>query len=128
MISEERWNLFVITEFGKKLRIIRMNQGIRLKKMAEDLKVSPSFLSAVEVGKKNVPSKWVNEISDRYQLTEKERSELERLAQEAVINVKIEMTQANKSQRSAALAFARSFDTLSEEEAQQIINFLHKGN
>lgn len=117
----------MITEFGKKLRNIRMDQGILLKDMAQDLDVTPSFLSAVEVGKKNVPEKWISEISDHYNLTESERKELEKLARDATTNVKIDITQANNIQRSAALAFTRSFDSLSEDEAKQIINLLHRG-
>lgn len=125
--SEERWQKSMITEFGKKLRNIRMNRGILLKDMAEDLGITPSFLSAVEVGKKNVPAKWVSEISDCYDLTENERKELEKLANDATTNVKIDITQANNTLRSAALAFTRNFDSLTDDEAKQIINLLHRG-
>lgn len=104
-----------------------MDRGILLKDMANDLDVTPSFLSAVEVGKKNVPAKWINEISDHYDLKESERKELEKLANDSATNVKIDITQASNTQRSAALAFTRNFDSLTEDEAKQIINLLHRG-
>ncbi|RRD43513.1 XRE family transcriptional regulator [Comamonadaceae bacterium OH3737_COT-264] len=45
-----------LTEFGKALRICRVNAQTTLAEMAEDLKVSPAFLSAVETGRKKVPA------------------------------------------------------------------------
>ena len=41
----------MITPFGKSLRNIRMDRGMLLKDMAQDLDVTSSYLSAVEVGK-----------------------------------------------------------------------------
>lgn len=105
-----------------------MDRGILLKTMAEDLHVTPSFLSAVEVGKKSVPDRWVDEIASLYNLSQEERSALRHLALEAATNVKINMMQSNRVQRQAAMTFARCFDSLTEEEARQIISFLHKGN
>ena len=48
----------MITPIGKFLRKLRIDTGEILKDMAEKLHVSPSFLSAVENGKKKMPSTW----------------------------------------------------------------------
>ena len=48
----------MITPFGKSLRNIRMDRGMLLKDMAQDLDVTSSYLSAVEVGKRNVSENW----------------------------------------------------------------------
>ena len=45
----------MITEFGKILRIIRINCGDSAKDMSEKLGISASYLSAIENGKRNVP-------------------------------------------------------------------------
>ena len=45
----------MITEYGKFLRKLRIDQGQILKTMAEKLGVSSAFLSAVENGKKKIP-------------------------------------------------------------------------
>lgn len=54
------------TELGKELRGIRENVGENLKQMAEKLEVSPSFLSAVELGKKQCSPKLVKNIYHAY--------------------------------------------------------------
>lgn len=38
----------MLTEFGKLLRIIRINSGDTSKDMAKKLNLSPSYLSAIE--------------------------------------------------------------------------------
>ena len=45
----------MLTEFGKLLRIIRINSGDTSKDMAKKLNLSPSYLSAIESGKRNIP-------------------------------------------------------------------------
>lgn len=116
----------MITEFGKRLRIIRMENGDLLKDMAALLGVASSFLSAVEVGRKNVPPQWVGIIANHYELDSKSREELRKLAERATTSVKLDMTKANNAQRNAALSFARSFNTLSDADADMIMKLLHK--
>ncbi len=45
-----------MTPFGLKLRELRKQRGISQKKMAQDLRVSAAYLSALEHGKRGVPS------------------------------------------------------------------------
>ncbi|MCJ8323870.1 MAG: helix-turn-helix domain-containing protein [Rhizobiales bacterium] len=45
-----------MTPFGLKLRQLRSQRGISQKQMASDLNVSAAYLSALEHGKKGVPS------------------------------------------------------------------------
>ena len=67
----------MITAFGKFLRNLRMDNGELLKTMAEKLKVTSSFLSAVENGKKNIPEDWVSRISVLYSLPADKQVELQ---------------------------------------------------
>ena len=116
----------MLTEFGKRLRSIRIDKDLLLKDMADLLEVTPSFLSAVETGRKGVPSKWPEIISEKLQLDRSELKKLSQLAEEATVNVKIDLKNASTVQRNAALSFARTFDSMSEEDAKRIIDFLHK--
>lgn len=116
----------MITKFGKMLRKIRIDHSEVLRDMAERLNVSTSFLSAVEVGKKKVPSGWIDEISDKYELTEVERRQLDDAAKASIPVVKINLSGSDEYQREAALVFARDFDSLTDETAAQIINLLKK--
>lgn len=116
------------TSFGKRLRSIRLEKDLLSKDMAEILKVSPAFLSAVETGKKVVPQKWPDIIANELGLDDIERHELKQLARDSTMNLKIDLKDANKTQRDAAQIFARSFSNLSDEEAKSIITFLRKEN
>ena len=52
-----------MTPFGRKLRQIRAERGIRLKEMAEALGVSSAYLSALEHGQRGKPSRrFVTEV------------------------------------------------------------------
>lgn len=116
----------MITTFGKLLRKIRIDHGEILMNMAEKLGVSPAFLSAVEVGRKNAPAGWSQIISDAYNLSDNQRAELMEAEKEAVTSVKISFKQAEQAQRTAAFVFARAFDSMSDETAEQVIHLLNR--
>ena len=45
------------TIFGKEVAKLRIDQGVKLRELADHFGVSSSYLSAIEAGKKNVPEK-----------------------------------------------------------------------
>lgn len=52
-----------ITEFGKVVRKARIDaNNVTLASMAEELKTTSSFLSAIEMGRKKIPTEWVAKI------------------------------------------------------------------
>tara|TARA_R110001592_G_scaffold206888_3_gene457605 strand:- start:794 stop:1153 length:360 start_codon:yes stop_codon:yes gene_type:complete len=52
-----------ITEFGKAVRKARIDaENVTLSSMAGELQTSPSFLSALEMGRKKIPEDWVEKI------------------------------------------------------------------
>lgn len=52
-----------ITEFGKAVRKARIDaDNVTLATMAKELQTTPSFLSALEMGRKKVPTEWVKKI------------------------------------------------------------------
>jgi transcriptional regulator with XRE-family HTH domain len=55
----------MLTEYGKKVRKARIDAGVTMTQMATDLGTTPSFLSAMETGRKNVPAEWVGNV-ERY--------------------------------------------------------------
>lgn len=114
----------MITEFGKALRKLRIEHGEVVRDMARRMGVSPSFISAVENGKKNVPNDWIETIADLYHLSADQTNELREMAQQSVTSVRIDLLGTNGSQRKAALIFARDFGKLSDNEADQIISLL----
>jgi transcriptional regulator with XRE-family HTH domain len=56
-----------ITEFGKAIRKARIDIDATLASMAAELKTTPSFLSALEMGRKKIPTEWVAKIEGYFQ-------------------------------------------------------------
>ena len=82
----------MITPIGKFLRKLRIDTGEILKDMAEKLHVSPSFLSAVENGKKKMPSTWNSTICILYQLSADQRAEFTKAIAATEESVTLDLT------------------------------------
>ena len=71
-----------MTPFGAKLRQLRHERGVTLKQMAAALAVSPAYLSALEHGKRGVPTWYmVHRIIAYFNVIWDEAEELQRLAE-----------------------------------------------
>ena len=52
-----------ITEFGKAVRKARIDaENVTLASMADELDTTASFLSALEMGRKKIPTEWIPKI------------------------------------------------------------------
>lgn len=101
----------MLTPFGKSLRKLRLDRGLLLKDMADLLDVSPSFLSAVESGKKAIPARIVDEIAEAYNLTASEINDLRGSAAASIKEVTIKFSgSSNNADREAAALLARTFE------------------
>ncbi|MFC2658665.1 MAG: helix-turn-helix domain-containing protein [Segatella sp.] len=114
------------TSFGEFMRILRIKHHEVMGDMAKVLGVSLPFLSAVENGKKNVPSDWLGKITEHYKLSETEQQNLKESVEESKTQYKIVAGKAGSNQRRAALQFARSFDEMDDETAIKILELLSK--
>lgn len=112
------------TSFGEFVRILRIKRHEVMGDMAKVLNVKVPFLSAVENGKKNVPSEWAEKIAMAYSLNDSEKDELYQGIEESRTQYKIPAINAGIVQRRAALQFARSFDEMYDETATKILNLL----
>lgn len=91
------------TSFGEFVRILRIKRHEVMGDMAKVLNVKVSFLSAVENGKKNVPSEWAEKIAMAYSLNDSEKDELYQAIEESRTQYKIPAINAGIAQRRAAL-------------------------
>ena len=112
------------TKFGEIVRVLRVKHHEVMGDMAKVLNVKVPFLSAVENGKKNVPSEWAEKIAMAYSLNDSEKDELYQGIEESRTQYKIPAINAGIVQRRAALQFARSFDEMDDETATKILNLL----
>lgn len=112
------------TKFGEYMRILRIKHHEVMGDIAKLLGVTLPFLSAVENGRKNVPSEWVDKIVEHYSLKEEEVSELLETIEQSKTQMKLDLKSASVFQRTAALQFARSFEDMDEETAKKIMQLL----
>ncbi len=116
----------MLTEFGKFARKLRIDRSELLIEMAQKLKVTPAFLSAVEVGKKNVPSTWKSEIVKIYNLDSIDEINLVNAIENSVRQLKIDLYNKNENDRNLILSFARKLETMNSVEKDTILKLLNK--
>ena len=113
----------MITEFGEYLRVYRMDNNISLSTMASALQVPCSYLSALEMGRKNITDEFLKKLFSSYYFSEDEKIKLQELAKSSGTTIKLNLTNSSNSQRELALQFARSFDSLSDKDISEISAF-----
>lgn len=111
----------MLTEFGKILRKIRIDNQELLKDMSKKLGVSSAYLSAVETGKRKVPSDWVKKVSTLYALNKESTDELELACEQSAQEVKISLAKATGLQREAAISFAKALEGLDDQKLKKIM-------
>lgn len=109
-----------VTAFGKMLRKLRIDLDINLKQMADTLKVTSSHISAIELGKKNVPMTLIEKIATVYRLDVQYTMELRRAAAISATTVKIDLKDNTTHERDLVHAFARSYRNLDPETQQKL--------
>ena len=97
----------MLTNFGKALRIIRVNRDISAKNMANDLGISPSYLSAIENGKRAIPDNFLSTLLNLYNLNQTEIEQLNSGIKQTD-TLKLDMTELSDKKRKLVLTLAQS--------------------
>lgn len=116
----------MLTEFGKFARKLRIDRSELLLEMANKLKVTPAFLSAVEVGKKNVPNGWKEKIVEIYSLNSTEENQLANAIENSVRQIKFDLYNKREEDRELILSFARKLESMDSKEKNTILNLLKR--
>ena len=114
----------MVTQLGKLLRIVRINTGDSMRDMAEKLGLSVSYLSAIENGKRNVPSDLEEKIIEAYELSEKDKQNVRNAINETTSNIKVNITEL--SERKKKLIFALTKDELDNETIEELCAIIEK--
>ncbi|AZO75258.1 MAG: hypothetical protein E5V92_25865 [Mesorhizobium sp.] len=107
-----------LTAFGSACREIRMARKLRMIDQAKEFKCSPSFISAVETGGKQVPEGYVDSFGNWLNLDLVTRKHLQALA-DARINV-IRFTPINKERAALARRLFRKINKMSPDEIRKL--------
>ena len=118
----------MLTSLGKFLRKIRIDHGEILKDMADKLGVTASYLSAVETGKKRMPSSWNNRVCSLYDLNQEQSSEFSKAIADTESKIELDLSSATNTQRELAVSFARKFTDFDERQLQKFFDLLKKEN
>jgi len=116
------------TRFGEELRVLRTRRHQNQQEMADVLGVSENFLSMVEKGKKPIPEKWIDILTDYYHLKEYPRQILIETAEASKVKIKIDLKGVPLYKRDLAVSFERCFDQIDENAAQSIMSILSELN
>lgn len=119
--------VIMVTKLGIFLRKLRLDNNEIMKDMAEKLGVSPSFLSAVENGKKKMPDSWLDSIINLYDLDQEKQNELMISIEESRTKVEIPLDEFSGSKKRLLLSFARELNGMDESDLEIIKNLLKKG-
>lgn len=114
----------MVTELGKMIRIFRMEHGLLLKDMADKLGYPPSFLSAIEMGRKSVPEDFLEKFFNAYDIAADDRENFKEAAKNSVQSVKLDLMGTSNEQRKLAITFARRFEDLDEKQIAEIQKLL----
>ena len=112
--------IVLLTSFGIALRKLRLDRGEILKTMADNLEISSSYLSAIEVGKRNIPEYFIDKLKVLYNLEDERVNELETAKLESQKEIVLALENISIGKREAALLFARKFDDLDELTTKKI--------
>ena len=112
-----------MTKFGIFVRKFRLDRGIRLRDMAKDLKISPAYLSGMEIGHKDISDSLADKISSVYNLSIEQTKELKKSI--VLSKQKICITTGQIAWKNEIVSkLKEKLDTLSEEQQFKIIDIL----
>lgn len=112
----------MLTEFGKALRKLRIDYSLTLGGLGELLGVSAAYLSAVETGRKPVPSTLLPKLQSHLQLGEADVKGLEVAAAKQMNEVVVGLgSHRTDRAKELAVAFARRFETMNAEEVEKML-------
>lgn len=116
----------MLTALGKLLKKLRVDRGEVLKDMSARLGVTASFLSAVENGKKRMPSEWNGKLCIAYGLDADARKLLTAAIAETESSIDLDLTGLEAANRELAVFFARRFAVLDGSQVKAIQKILRK--
>ena len=114
----------MLTEFGKLLRIIRINSGDTSRDMAKKLGLSASYLSAIEGGKRNIPTDMEIMLSKSYPLSKIDIEKLRSAMLSSSDSVKINLTDFAEKKQRVIMAIAQ--DDISDNVLDEISDLIFK--
>jgi len=113
-----------ITEFGRLVRKARIDTGVNLGQMAEDLGVTAPFLSGLETGRKKISKEWAEKISEYFSLRGLQVRGFKEAAD--ISNQEVSLEGLSPAHQMLVAGFARS--SFNDDELKRVRDFFEKLN
>lgn len=115
----------LVTAVGKFLRKLRLDANEVLYDMSQRMGCTSAFISALELGKRPVPSEFQQKIVQLYKLSPEKQDEFQRAIDQSAKSVTIDFEDLGDASKEAALVFARRLKTMEEKEAEKLLKWLN---
>lgn len=113
------------TKFGGLLRKHRKQRDLSLGQMAERIDVAPSYLSDVELGRRNpFKREMIDKIGEQFEMSAQEVNELIDAASDARGQFELPADRGNPAAFQAGAALAREWTTFTATEYQQLTELI----
>ena len=116
-----------MTPFGEKLRELREARGVQLKDMADALGVTPTYLSALEHGRRSKPNwSFVQRVIHYFNIIWDEADELQRIADLSDPKAVIDTSGLSPKATKLANRLSRQIGDLSDADLDRLLAILEK--
>lgn len=112
----------MLTEFGKVMRIIRINSGDSMRDMAAKIGMSATYLSAIETGKRNVPANMEELLFSNYKFSEKDKKKIKDAIEKSAQHVKINLTEMAEKKKKLIYSIAK--DDIDEKTLDRLCEII----
>jgi len=110
-----------MTPFGEAVRRLRLRKGVSQKEMAAALNLSPAYLSALEHGKRGLPTfDLLQRIAGYFNIIWDDAEDLARLAESSHPRVRIDTSGLSPAATELANLLAESIERLDEDQLRRL--------
>lgn len=113
-----------LTPFGKAVRKLRIDAGVKIFDMAEFFNRSSAYISAVETGKRNVTREYVDKVIDYFNQFGIDARELVDTIDISQKHYKINLDGESEQSRILVAAFARKFPVLDDKKREKLMELI----
>ena len=114
-----------VTNLGKKLRKIRIDNDEISSDMARKLEISVSYLSAIENGKRNISKDLAEKLFKIYQLSDNDKEKILQAISIYSGEMRIRLDSLNEKQKELSLLYAREVGKLNDKQIEKITEYLN---
>ncbi len=118
-----------MSSISKFLRILRVERGENAKDMADKLKISPSYLSAIENSKRAIPTSVQEDLISIYELSGAKQAEFKLAVEESSSVLKVDFSLFEDEVKKAKIKkiiFTLAKENVSDKKINDIFSIITK--